>query len=74
LFLTVIERAINDNPDKSAKGIALAIINSGTKFENMVLKNKKVESNATNTRNPKKINGNFFVNSTASFCLKFFAI
>ena len=67
LFLTVIESAINDKPEKIAKGIALAIKNSGTKFENIVLKNKKVESNAINTRNPMKTKGSFFVILTISF-------
>jgi hypothetical protein len=36
LFLTVIESATNVNPDYNAKGIALAIKNSGTKLENIV--------------------------------------
>jgi hypothetical protein len=53
-FLTVIESATNVKPEKSAKGIALAIKNSGTKSENIVIKNKKVESNATNIRNTNK--------------------
>jgi hypothetical protein len=61
LFLTVIESATNVNPENNAKGIALAIKYSGTKSENIVLKNKKVESNATNAKHPKKIKGNFFV-------------
>ena len=61
-FLKDIESATHVNPEKMAKGIALAAINSGSRFEEMVLKNKKVENKAAKTNTPNKIKESFFIN------------
>lgn len=65
----VIESATHVNPEKMARGSALAVINSGTRFEKMVLKNTNVENKATKTNKPKNINKSFFVNLAT--CLSF---
>jgi hypothetical protein len=58
----VIESATHVKPEKMAKGIASAVLNSGSKFEKMVLKNKSVENKVTNANKPNKIKESFFFN------------
>jgi hypothetical protein len=59
--------ATHVNPEKMARGIASAVLNSGSRFEKMVLKNKTVENKATKTIKPNKIKESFFVNLVPAF-------
>jgi len=61
-LLKFIASATHVNPEKIAKGIASAVLNSGTRFEKIVLKNKKVENKATKTNKPNKMEESFFIN------------
>ncbi|MBT2640401.1 hypothetical protein J7E37_21165 [Bacillus sp. ISL-39] len=56
-----------------AKGIASAVINSGTRFEKMVLKNKKVENKAAKANTPNKIKESFLSIRSSSFLFQPFS-
>jgi len=70
-LLKVRASATHVNPEKMARGIASAVLNSGIRFEKIVLKNKNVENKETKTNKPNKINESFFVNLVT--CLSFLA-
>ncbi|MCM3122826.1 MULTISPECIES: hypothetical protein [unclassified Mesobacillus] len=53
--LRVIENATHVKPENIAKGSVLANMNSGSKWENIVLKNKKVENKAIKSNIPEEI-------------------
>jgi hypothetical protein len=69
IFLNAIESATHVKPENIAKGSASANMYSGSKWENILLKSKKVENKAIKSNIPEEINESLLVIWLSSFQL-----